>query len=96
MVDMVIMHWIIAVLLGFAVASAREVLELEGNTLELALSSHKYLAVLFYDASPKGQELLQTWDNAAAEIGNDAFPEECEIAKVSNSYLTRRVACVLF
>ncbi|RYH12562.1 hypothetical protein EON65_37940 [archaeon] len=85
--EMMTMHWFVVVLLGVAVGSAREVLELEGNTFELALTSHKYLAVLFYDTSAKGQELLQTWDNAAFEIGDDAFPEDCEIAKVLNTLM---------
>ena len=49
-----------------ASASGRSVLELQGVNFELALTSYKYAAILFYDSSPPGQALIDLWLQATA------------------------------
>jgi hypothetical protein len=63
--------------------SAREILELYGVNFELALTSYKYAAILFYDSSPTGQLLQQEWRKAAEKLkgANDLY-NEAEIAMV--------------
>lgn len=45
--------------LFLATAVARTVLELQGVSFELALTSYKYAAILFYDSSTTGQTLIE-------------------------------------
>jgi hypothetical protein len=54
-------------LLLVTIITSRDVLELQGENFELALSSYKYVAILFYDGTEKGQSLQKQWQ-AAAEI----------------------------
>jgi hypothetical protein len=74
----------------FAPISAREILELYGVNFELALTSYKYAAILFYDSSPTGQLLQQEWRKAAEKLkgANDLY-NEAEIAMVWNCLLMR-------
>ena len=58
----------------------RDVLELQGVNFELALSSYKYVAILFYDNSPQGKALERSWMRAAEDL--DSLDSDCEIAKV--------------
>lgn len=57
-----------------------EVLELQGIKFELALSSHRYLAVLFYDNSEQGKELQSSWTEQAESL--ESIPEYAALAKV--------------
>lgn len=65
-------------------ALSRELLELEGSNFELTITAYKYLAVLFYDHSAEGKELLDIWSTAVASL-YDPLPEDCEIGKVKSS-----------
>lgn len=71
------------VLAAFLVlAYGKDVLEIQGLNFELAVSSHRYLAVLFYDESPTGQSLLQQWQAAAQSITD--MPADSELAQISS------------
>lgn len=59
---------------------AKQVLELQGVNFELAITSYKYVAVLFYDKSQRGQNLLKSWMNASLNLDID---RESELATVS-------------
>ena len=69
-------------LLG-ALVSGKELLELQAANFELALSSYKYVAVLFHDSSPRSQQLLHEWTQAAARI--DLLHEDGEVATIDAS-----------
>lgn len=60
-------------------AFARKLTELHGANFELALSSYRYLAVLFYDDSAKGASLQNQWEDGANLI--EFLPDEAEIAQ---------------
>lgn len=60
--------------------TAREVLELQAVNFELALTSYKYVAILFYDNSDYGKKLEQEWLKAAAALDN--LHSDGEVAKV--------------
>jgi hypothetical protein len=64
----------------FLGATGREVVELQGVNFELALTSYKYVAILFYDSSANGKELEQKLILSAERI--ESLPTDCEIAKV--------------
>ena len=77
---------LVIVLVSFflvSVVQSRSVVELVGINFELALTSYKYAAILFYDTSPTGQKLKKEWINAAELIDptNDIH-EEAEVAMV--------------
>ena len=76
------MNWLLIFILfaALSVVPAMDVLELHGSSLELELTTHKYIAVLFYDDSDLSKAYHHTWVRAANEI--DDFPADCEIAKV--------------
>ena len=81
-----------------ATTFARQVLELQGVNFELALTSYKYAAILFYDESQTGQKLKREWLKAAESIGsssssssgsgvsseNDMY-EEAEMAMINSA-----------
>lgn len=68
------------------VSATRPVLELQGVNFELALTSYKYAAILFYDESTIGQKLKQEWYKAAELIGgDDDMYEETEMAVINSS-----------
>lgn len=60
---------------------SKEVLTLEGTNFELTITAYRYLAVLFYDDSEKGEKLLEQWKTAASLLDDD-FPDDCEIGMV--------------
>lgn len=60
---------------------SKEVLTLEGTNFELTITAYRYLAVLFYDDSEKGERLLEQWKTAASLLDDD-FPDDCEIGMV--------------
>lgn len=68
--------------LGFvcSVVVGREVTELHGANFELALTSYKYIAILFYDNTNAGRNMKNNWMLAAEDLVN--FPVDCEIAQV--------------
>jgi hypothetical protein len=66
---------------ALALTAAKEVLELQGINFELALTSYKYLAVLFYDETDFGMNLENNWSLAAESISG--LPQDGEMAKVS-------------
>lgn len=59
---------------------SRKVLEIQGENFELAITSYKYIAILFYDQSDKGINLYDLWINTANELEN--WNPDCEIAMV--------------
>jgi hypothetical protein len=66
-----------------AVAVSRSVLELQGVNFELALTSYKYAAILFYDSSTNGQNLIDQWLKAAEGFEDSSdIHDEGEIAMV--------------
>jgi hypothetical protein len=68
----------------FTTVTGRSVLELQGVNFELALTSYKYAAILFYDSSPPGQLLVDQWLKAAQGFGdNDDIHGDGEIAMVT-------------
>jgi hypothetical protein len=68
----------------FTAVTGRSVLELQGVNFELALTSYKYAAILFYDSSPPGQLLVDQWLKAAQGFGdNDDIHGDGEIAMVT-------------
>lgn len=62
------------------IINAKQILELQGVNFELAITSYKYVAVLFHDKSSKGKELLEAWTKASLEL--DDLNSDSEIAKV--------------
>jgi hypothetical protein len=72
---------LLLVSIALALTSAKEVLELQGINFELALTSYKYLAVLFYDETDFGMNLENNWSLAAEGI--EGLPQDGEMAKVS-------------
>ena len=76
-------------LLLFSFASCREVQELQGTNFELALTSYKYLAILFYDDSDVGRNLENNWMLAGQGVAD--LPHECEMAKVRFSMPAQRL-----
>ena len=61
-------------------ALGKELLELQPTNFELALSSYKYIAVLFHDSTTRSQQLLQEWHRAAEMI--ESLNEDGEIATI--------------
>lgn len=88
-----------ALSLIFATASARSVLELQGVNFELALTSYKYAAILFYDSSSAGQTLIDLWQKATDGFDdlNDIHGDG-EIAMVyqMKAYLACKTTCISF
>lgn len=73
--------WLAVVaIIAVGIASAKEVLELQGTNFELTLTTYKYLAVLFYDDSDLGRKLRDNWAYAAEDIAK--LPPDSEIAEV--------------
>eukprot|EP00596_Hydrurales_sp_CCMP1899_P010056 CAMPEP_0119038502 /NCGR_PEP_ID=MMETSP1177-20130426/7464_1 /TAXON_ID=2985 /ORGANISM="Ochromonas sp, Strain CCMP1899" /LENGTH=571 /DNA_ID=CAMNT_0007001167 /DNA_START=151 /DNA_END=1863 /DNA_ORIENTATION=- len=69
-----------------AVAVSRSVLELQGVNFELALTSYKYAAILFYDSSTNGQNLIDQWLKAAEGFEDSSdIHDEGEIAMINGS-----------
>lgn len=67
----------------FTYALSRSVLELQGVNFELALTSYKYAAILFYDSSSAGQTLIEQWLKAAEGFEESSdIHDEGEIAMV--------------
>lgn len=67
----------------FTLAVSRSVLELQGVNFELALTSYKYAAILFYDSSTNGQNLIEQWLKAAEGFEDSSdIHAEGEIAMV--------------
>jgi hypothetical protein len=64
---------------------SREVLELQAVNFELALTSYKYAAILFYDSSDQGQILEKNWMEAATILNN--LHEDAVLAKVTFYFL---------
>lgn len=62
---------------------------LEGTNFELTITAYRYLAVLFYDDSPKGQQIQQMWKKTATILKN-SLPDDCEIGMV-NTLLTHNI-----
>lgn len=83
----------------FARASARSVLELQGVNFELALTSYKYAAILFYDSSSAGQTLIDLWQKATDGFDdiNDIHGDG-EIAMVyqMKTYLAWKASLILY
>ena len=72
-----------------ATVSARTALELQGVNFELALTSYKYAAILFYDSSSQGKVLVEQWQKAAERFNDsDDIHDDGEIAMVSIILLT--------
>lgn len=70
-------------------ALARSVSELQGLNFELALTSYKYAAILFYDSSATGQTLIEQWTTSAEGFDqNNDIHEDGEIAMVSQPSLS--------
>ena len=63
-----------------ALVCARDVIELQGINFELAITSYKYIAILFYDDSVKSKEMEKQWLISAMKIDN--LPKDCEVGKV--------------
>lgn len=59
----------------------RELLELQGDNFELALTSYKYIAILFYDDSRAGNSIRREWVQAS-HLAND-LPPDSEMAMVT-------------
>ena len=70
--------WLLSLLVGNV--CAKEVLELQPTNFELALSSYKYIAVLFHDSSTRSQQLLHEWHRAATEV--EALHQDGEVATI--------------
>ena len=71
-----------------ATVSARTALELQGVNFELALTSYKYAAILFYDSSSQGKVLVEQWQKAAERFNDsDDIHDDGEIAMVISSHL---------
>ena len=62
----------------------KQVTELQSLNFELAITSYRYLSVLFYDSTEKGIQLETLWNEAASKI--DKLCDDCEIAKVSVTF----------
>ena len=76
---------VIALVAFFFVSTVqcRSVMELVGINFELALTSYKYAAILFYDTSLTGQKLKKEWMNAADLIDStNDIHDEAEVAMV--------------
>lgn len=65
-----------------ALVSAKELLQLQGDNFELALTTYKYLAVLFVDDSRVAVNVRREWIRAAELITD--LPEDAEIALVGS------------
>ena len=71
-----------------ATVSARTALELQGVNFELALTSYKYAAILFYDSSSQGQVLVEQWHKAAERFNDsDDIHDDGEIAMVKSFHV---------
>jgi hypothetical protein len=80
--DMLLWRILVLILAAIWSINARRVLELQGVNFELALTSYKYVAVLFYDKTTRGQSLLKAWLAASEEL--DDLSSEAELAMVAN------------
>ena len=73
---------VISVLIFLAInVLGRDVIKLEAVNFELALTSYPYVAILFYDESPKSKTLLKNWEEAALQLNDSDL--DGELAKVS-------------
>ncbi len=57
-------------------------MELQGVNFELALTSYKYVAILFYNDSELGRRLELLWHETAEGL-KDSLDKDVEMAKVS-------------
>lgn len=69
------------VILLTTIVRAKQVLELQGVNFELAITSYKYVAVLFYDDSARGASLHNAWMKASEAL--DDLDADSELATVS-------------
>lgn len=78
---MIMSNALVVLLLSFICSLySYRVLELQGVNIELVITNYKYVAVLFYDKSSQGSELLKTWEAAASLIKD--MKVDSEIGKV--------------
>lgn len=70
---------------NISLAFGKQVAELQSLNFELAITSYRYLSVLFFDYTEKGIQLESVWNDAASKI--DKLCDDCEIAKVSVTLL---------
>lgn len=65
---------------------AKEVLELSSSNFELSITAYRYIALLFYDSSIQGEQLVDTWEELSKSLPSD-FPDDSEIAMVTSFYI---------
>ncbi len=81
------MHFTFLIVIAiFALCVGKDLLQLQGDNFELALTSYKYIAILFYDDSKAGQSIRRQWSHAAQLLGK--LPSDSEIAMVCVYSLT--------
>ena len=70
----------------FAVpVQSREVTALQSDNFELALSTYHYAAILFYDDSKTGKQLVNNWERAAAHPLLESLSSSSEIAMIDGT-----------
>lgn len=67
----------------FSSSFAKEVLKLQNVNFELAVSSYKYIAILFYDDSKESTKLTNSWLEAAKSV--NGLDVDSEIAMIDGS-----------
>ena len=72
---------LIVILTYITLCLCHEVVELQSTNFELTLTAYKYIAILFYDDSAKGQQMVSTWDQGGLAM-SETLPQDCEMAKV--------------
>ena len=75
--------WLLLLALVLQSVIGIHLLELEGSNFELALTSNRYVSILFYDDSATGKKLEANWGKAAALL--DDLHEEGEMAKINGA-----------
>jgi hypothetical protein len=65
----------VSFLLLLTSSHGKRILQLQGDNFELALTSYKYIAILFYDDSRAGNSIRREWleaSNLATELPSDS------------------------
>eukprot|EP01038_Epipyxis_sp_PR26KG_P004202 gene4202-5975_t len=80
-----LLHYISPVSASSNELVSKKVLQMQGDNFELALTSYKYIAILFYDNSELGSSMVENLENAVEDIPFSALPKDTEIAMISGS-----------
>jgi hypothetical protein len=82
-------YTLLLALILLASSFGKELLQLQGDNFELALTSYKYIAILFYDDSRTGNSIRREWVEASNLATN--LPSDSEMAMVTYNCSKTRI-----